>query len=251
MTKAEIGVIKINDRDTRFQIVAEVADTFADAARTNKTKEGHISRVGANTPADDAAVLEAIDALAPPNIAKPYKSFDGAPRGDAPPKVRTKERWRDRDKAKLGGHGVRIGNGPTVPNATEPAASPEAAPYRDAPPRPHAKAPWQDRDRSKSKPGGEFHRKSERAGSAVASAPNAAANGDTASRPHSKAPWQDRSKGKAGGHPARAGAGAGPQKSHPRAAPHLGHPQSHVGAPMPKSKYAHKKKHRKGAPAGS
>ncbi|MBX9683759.1 MAG: DEAD/DEAH box helicase [Hyphomicrobium sp.] len=68
VTKAEIGVIKINDRDTRFQIVAEFADQFADAARTTSPKEGHISRVGANTAADDAAVSEPISTMPAANL---------------------------------------------------------------------------------------------------------------------------------------------------------------------------------------
>ena len=66
ITKSEIGAITIFDKDTRFQIVADRADEFAEAARTNKQKEGHISRVGSYTPGDDAAVAEAIDALTAP-----------------------------------------------------------------------------------------------------------------------------------------------------------------------------------------
>ena len=45
VTKAEIGSIKIFDRDTRFQIAAEFAEQFETAVRTNDSKEGHISRV--------------------------------------------------------------------------------------------------------------------------------------------------------------------------------------------------------------
>ncbi len=45
VSKAEIGAIKIFDRDTRFEIVAEHADRFAEAVRANKPKEGNISRV--------------------------------------------------------------------------------------------------------------------------------------------------------------------------------------------------------------
>ncbi len=45
VTKAEIGAIKIFDRDTRFQIAAESAEQFELNARTNGSKEGHISRV--------------------------------------------------------------------------------------------------------------------------------------------------------------------------------------------------------------
>ncbi len=45
ITKAEIGAIRIHDRDTRFQVLATEADAFAEAVRTNKDKEGQISRV--------------------------------------------------------------------------------------------------------------------------------------------------------------------------------------------------------------
>jgi ATP-dependent RNA helicase DeaD len=48
VTKAEVGAIKIFDRDTRFQIAAEHADKFAEAALSMKPNEGRISRVGAN-----------------------------------------------------------------------------------------------------------------------------------------------------------------------------------------------------------
>ena len=46
ISKAEIGAIKIYDRDTRFQIVAEAADQFALSIRTASDKEGQITRVG-------------------------------------------------------------------------------------------------------------------------------------------------------------------------------------------------------------
>ena len=92
VSKAEIGAIKIHDRDTRFEIAAEIADQFAHAARTNDSKEGHITRVGAYTPADDAAVIEAIDRLAKP------KPAEAAP-GPAP-MPKPKAPWQDRGKAK-------------------------------------------------------------------------------------------------------------------------------------------------------
>ncbi len=65
ITKSQIGTIRIQDHDTRFQIVAECADQFALAVRTNKHKQGHISRVGTYSSEDDAAVMGAIDALVP------------------------------------------------------------------------------------------------------------------------------------------------------------------------------------------
>jgi ATP-dependent RNA helicase DeaD len=45
VTKSEVGAIRIFDRDTRFQIAAEFADTFEEAARTMKPNEGRIARV--------------------------------------------------------------------------------------------------------------------------------------------------------------------------------------------------------------
>ncbi len=66
VTKTEIGAIKIQDRDTRFQIVADHAEQFAEAVRTNANKEGHISRVSVRTPEDDAAVDAALAALPSP-----------------------------------------------------------------------------------------------------------------------------------------------------------------------------------------
>jgi ATP-dependent RNA helicase DeaD len=44
VTKSEIGSIKIADRDTRFEIVAEFAEQFAESVRVNPAKEGHIAR---------------------------------------------------------------------------------------------------------------------------------------------------------------------------------------------------------------
>jgi ATP-dependent RNA helicase DeaD len=55
VTKAEIGAIKIFDRDTRFQIAAEFADKFADAARSMKSNEGRIVRIGAAMHGDAAS----------------------------------------------------------------------------------------------------------------------------------------------------------------------------------------------------
>lgn len=43
VTKAEIGAIRIFDRDTRFQIVSDAADRFSEAAQTLPSNEGRIS----------------------------------------------------------------------------------------------------------------------------------------------------------------------------------------------------------------
>ena len=127
ISKAEIGSIKIFDRDTRFQVVADHAEQFADTVRTSKNKEGHISRVGPKTPADDEAVAEAINAIAPPPAGamkfSPAKSRAGGPARDAPardtptrdwPKAPSKapgqdKKWKDHKKQKSGEHTAHKG----------------------------------------------------------------------------------------------------------------------------------------------
>ena len=119
ISKAEIGVIKIHDRETRFQIAADCAEQFDLSVRTNKNKEGHISRLGGNAPTDDAAVSAALNALERPHADKtagkaksaPHhhgldKSTAAATTSDAPPRVQAKAPWQDRDKSKGGGKGA-------------------------------------------------------------------------------------------------------------------------------------------------
>jgi ATP-dependent RNA helicase DeaD len=45
VTKREIGAIKVGDSETRFEILAEHADNFANAVKTSKHKEGRIWRI--------------------------------------------------------------------------------------------------------------------------------------------------------------------------------------------------------------
>ncbi len=106
ISKAEIGTIKIFDRDTRFQVVANQADQFADAVRTNKNKEGHISRVGPKTPADDAAVDEAIKAMKPPQSdARKSTPMKSATPSETLAHDRPKAPWQDTKKThKAGEH---------------------------------------------------------------------------------------------------------------------------------------------------
>ncbi|HET6387808.1 DEAD/DEAH box helicase [Hyphomicrobium sp.] len=94
VTKSEIGSIKIFDRDTRFQVAAEVADTFADAARSMKPNEGRISRIGASM-GDDAGQRESS-----PWKRKDHEAND-ASSSDAPGESRGKAPWRDRNKEKF------------------------------------------------------------------------------------------------------------------------------------------------------
>ncbi|WP_439543416.1 DEAD/DEAH box helicase [Hyphomicrobium sp.] len=104
VTKSEIGAIRIQDNETRFQVVAEVADTYADTVRTNRPKEGRIARVGAppeageNTGSADAAPR------APRPAAKDRAPTERAT--EAPPRERDKSRWRDRGNDKPS-HGPR------------------------------------------------------------------------------------------------------------------------------------------------
>ncbi len=107
VSKAEVGAIRIQDRDTRFQIVADAADQFAETVRTGKHKEGQITRVGPRTEADDAAVMAAIDAIAKPETANGQA---GEPGPVATTEARNRDRdfgqerprWRDRGDAKGG-----------------------------------------------------------------------------------------------------------------------------------------------------
>jgi len=61
ISKSEIGAIRIFDRDTRFEIAAEFADTFADAARTADSRKAHITRVGECAPRGDIRSRDAGD----------------------------------------------------------------------------------------------------------------------------------------------------------------------------------------------
>ena len=137
VTKSEIGAIKIYDRDTRFQIVAEHADAFALAARTAKQKEGHISRVGSHSAEDDAAVMETIKTLGTPeHKAERSEMSSDAPEASPskPAEPRKKDRWRNRDKAtsphgfRKAHHGPNKGPAGDRPHRGKSAISPTAKP---------------------------------------------------------------------------------------------------------------------------
>lgn len=112
VTKSEIGSIKIFDRETRFQIAAEFADAFADAARALKPNEGRISRIGATI--GDAPTTRSTPAHTP----RHRKSDEpkGTVSGDAPAAFREKAPWRDKNKKKGGGHAHRKGDAPRAPH---------------------------------------------------------------------------------------------------------------------------------------
>jgi len=51
VTKREIGAIRVYERETRFQIIAEAADGFTDLATKGDSDGGRIARLEANVPA--------------------------------------------------------------------------------------------------------------------------------------------------------------------------------------------------------
>jgi ATP-dependent RNA helicase DeaD len=177
VTKAEIGAIKIFDRDTRFQIAAEFADKFADAARSMKPNEGRISRVGP-TMGDDAGVRSA-PSHAPPaqrHNAPPARKDDMPParKYDAPPAQEHRARPpRDYDRPRPRKHDER-------------------------PPHKHDAAKGRKHDAGPAQVHGKAH---------------AATSPDT---PRGKAPWQDRNKGKTGSHPHRKGDAPKPHRKGPK-----------------------------------
>lgn len=103
VTKAEIGAIKIFDRDTRFQIAADVADTFADAAKEMKPNEGRISRIGATMGAD--AGTSERPAYAGRPRANGEAKDEATPGSKHGPRAKTP--WRERNAAKAGNYPPR------------------------------------------------------------------------------------------------------------------------------------------------
>jgi len=159
VTKAEIGAIKIFDRDTRFQIAAEFADTFADAARSMKSNEGRISRVGASM-GDDAGVRS--DPTPAPPARKydptPARKYDARPaRKDGAASARTYDpaRARKGDAAPARTYDPARARKDDAPVRKDGDA--KAATSSEARTAPRVKTRWRDRD--KGKPGGQSHRK--------------------------------------------------------------------------------------------
>lgn len=121
ISKSEIGAIKIFDRETRFEITAEHAEQFVEAVRTNKNKEGHISRMDAQAPRDDATVATpAAQAATPPG--------SHSARNDRH-EHRPKRPWQDRDR--------RPASGPRAPH---PASDKSAKKDHRGTERPHGDA---------------------------------------------------------------------------------------------------------------
>jgi ATP-dependent RNA helicase DeaD len=106
VTRAEIGAIKIFDRDTRFEIAAEFADQFADAARAMKPNEARISRIGGSM-GDDAGVE-------PRPAGRPRSHHETKAETSSEPRTArgAKAPWRDRNNEKAGSRPHRKGDSP-------------------------------------------------------------------------------------------------------------------------------------------
>ena len=180
--KAEIGSIKIFDRDTRFQIVADQADSFADAVRTNKDKQGQITRVSSHNSGDDVAVAAAIDGIAAPAAATAPDA--GERRAEAEPR----QRDRDRPSRERGARPERSSR-PEWTSRSDRSSRSERSPRAD----------W--KPRSERGADGERTSPSERGSPAERSAAH--------ERP--KKPWRDRAggAGKEGPRPHRKGGNGG------------------------------------------
>ena len=137
VTRSEIGSIKIFDRDSRFEVAAEFADSFAEAARGMKPNEGRISRLGASAPVE---APRTDDARGPrpqrpgktsrPSSPEGARSSEGA-RAERPKKP-FREWGRDRSEGK-GDTGDRKSDGPKR-------AFKGGKPHAHAHARPHAHA---------------------------------------------------------------------------------------------------------------
>jgi ATP-dependent RNA helicase DeaD len=184
VTKAEVGAIKIFDHDTRFQIAAEHADKFAEAAQTMRPNEGRISRVGASM--HDGAPPSAPREAAPPRREwKPRSTDAKAPFVKRP---QTKPAYAKRIHAKTPDS--------TATNAEASETRPRRHEGRPSEPRSKQfdrgdKKPW--RDRKKDKPGAHLDTKAEeprrhRKGPRPQGAPGAAPNSDTTHKTGSKRP---------------------------------------------------------------
>ncbi len=187
VTKTEIGVISILERETKFQIVADCADAFQAAAHNAKPKQGHITRIGPNSDADDAAVMAAIESIptAPPRDA-PSQDIPVVATGDASPIIdrasepRFKKPWRDRTGPKSDNNSASTGDASS-------SAPLDAKPSNDWASEQRPKKPWRDRT------GPTSDGKKLSAGEASGPAPRAAKpSNDWASEQRPKKPWHDR-----------------------------------------------------------
>jgi ATP-dependent RNA helicase DeaD len=234
VSKSEIGAIKIFDRDTRFQIVAEFADKFADSLRTNKPKEGHISRVGAHTSDDLAAATQAIDAVAAPRPAPEARS--------RPSEVRTRPNNESHTRRPYDKHTHPSEKRPRATRTPPTDAHARSSDARTRPSdtrpteartRPNGKPTFAQRDKDKS-----FKKPWEKRNKPDGKRPDRP-DGKRSDKPHGTR-RDDRGFSYAKGKDSKGG-GHGAER--PRGGPHA------ASAPSrPQSKYAHKKKHRGSSP---
>ena len=209
VTKAEIGAIKIFDRDTRFEIAAEVADNYEAAARSMKSKEGQISRVGDSQP---GSVPFVADETHKPQE-RPERKFKAAESTDPDAQSGPTKPWVKRDKLN-GGKPHRKNGRPEGQGSRFGASRPGNAPFVA-----------DETTTSSERPERRF---------------KAAASPDSDAQSRPKKPWVKRDKPN-GGSPHRKNGGPRQHGHGPR--PHSAGPKSH-GAHKPASKHGHKKKHR-------
>lgn len=142
VTKAEIGAIRIEDRNTRFQIAAEAADAFDHAVRTAKKKEGHIVRDGGDALSATASpTTEKQSSAAPAEQVHAREPAMSAPRIAYKPKTdrpsSEKGRWRDKGKPKTDGWAKRQRQGASGVKASSPKSSPQGHTGAKKKPRPN------------------------------------------------------------------------------------------------------------------
>lgn len=97
VSKAEIGAIKIFDRDTRFQIVAEAADRFTQALDEGSPKDARITRLGANAP-DAPHDATASEPSAARTTQRPFHERSDKSHFSAPKQPRRPDDGRRRDE---------------------------------------------------------------------------------------------------------------------------------------------------------
>jgi ATP-dependent RNA helicase DeaD len=150
ITKSEVGAIRVDEIETRFQILAQAADQFEVQARAAKEKEGHIVRVDAGSVEVAEPVPRTSERSSPPpdrprtekrSYAKPAPDKDQkssrAPWRDRAPSGAPKTNWAPKkwQGAKPGGHGQQSAAKPAEGAATgaKPKYPKKKKPYRPAP----------------------------------------------------------------------------------------------------------------------
>jgi ATP-dependent RNA helicase DeaD len=231
ITKAEIGAIKIFDRDTRFQILAERADAFDETARHNKGKEGIITRAGpqrsdeapaaATAPSSPTAERSQSASANPPVVAS--ASVPAVTATNAEPKFEPRQEAKQEAK-----HETKHRPRRDQPHRDKPAwreRKPHDAPAAGARPAgTWKKEPWKDGarpapqkfadrkagtgSRGDFKPGGKPSWKDRKPHDAAPNAPQAPRRFDKPASPHSQSGAGERRSSEAG--PGASGQGGKP-----------------------------------------